>query len=251
MVSTGAPARGGRCARRRRAARAGCSLLTPGQEDELRAFCSLVARRMSDGEQARLGAGAASSSAASGRAGLEALSDNLLALRALLEHEDGPPGLLARRLSALCAAPEEAPELAARIEEAIALERSVRLGAAHPGAHGEQLAREVAEHLRALLRDVICGHLPERLGELADSIISEAAASLEPAVPIEDAAPSALPEALEQQLLREPFAAARTTAEEPDGETSEGETSPGYAPLSLEEIFGHAAQSEEILDVLV
>ena len=127
----------------------------------------------------------------------------------------------------------------------------MRFGAAHPGAHGEQLAREVAEHLRALLRDVICGHLPERLGELADSIISEAAAPAEPVAPIEDAAPSPLPGAPEQQLRQEPFAAARPAAEEADGETSDGEHAPASAPLSLEEIFSHAAESEEILDVFI
>ena len=215
-------------------ARGGTLLLTPDQEDELRAFCNLASRRPIEG--GRVDWALRRFELACERAGpLEALSDNLLALSALLEDAESPPGLLARRLAALCAAQEEAAELAARTEEAIALERSLRLGAAHPGAHGEELARELAEHLRALLRDVICGHLPERLGELADTIIAEALAP-----------PPAPPEP-----SRELFAAVMPAAG-PDGpESSEGGGPEPCAPLSLEEIFSHAAESEEILDVFI
>jgi hypothetical protein len=35
------------------------------------------------------------------------------------------------------------------------------------------LAREIEHHLRALLRDVICGHLRPELVELADSLLWE------------------------------------------------------------------------------
>ncbi len=81
-------------------ARGGTLLLTPDQEDELRAFCSLVSRRAFDGGRLewalrRFELGCERSSA------VDALSDNLLALSALLEDEDSPPGLLPRRLASL------------------------------------------------------------------------------------------------------------------------------------------------------
>jgi hypothetical protein len=216
--------------------RGGTLLLTPDQEDELRAFCNLVSRRAFDG--GRLDWALRRFELACDRAGaIDSLSDNLLALTALLEDQDSPPGLLPKRLAALCAAQEQATELSCRIEEAIALERSLRLGAAHPGPHGEELAREVAEHLRALLRDVICGHLPERLGELADGIIAEAAPPPPPAG---------------EQPQEQPFGAVGPAAGDPDGGVAPaGEQPEGCAPLSLEEIFSNAAQSEEILDVFI
>ncbi|HUH79832.1 MAG TPA: hypothetical protein VLZ06_00770 [Solirubrobacteraceae bacterium] len=214
--------------------RGGTLLLTPDQEDELRAFCNLVSGRAFEG--GTLEWALRRFELACERAGaLEALSDNLLALSALLEDEDSPPGLLPGRLAALCAAHEDVPELAGRIEQAIALERALRLGAAHPGAQGEELAREVAEHLRALLRDVICGHLPERLGELADGIIAEAQQS-------------------QPQLPQQPFEGPGAAPQEPgegEGAGACGEPPDGYTPMSLEEIFSNAAQSEEILDVFI
>ena len=154
-------------------ARGGTLLLTPDQEDELRAFCSLVSRRAFEGGRLewaleRFELGCERSSA------VDALSDNLLALSALLEDEHSPPGLLPRRLAALCAAHEDAPELARGWSRRSPSSARCASAAAHPGAQGEELARELAEHLRALLRDVICGHLPESLGELADGIIAEA-----------------------------------------------------------------------------
>ncbi|HTQ67747.1 MAG TPA: hypothetical protein VMI13_03565 [Solirubrobacteraceae bacterium] len=212
--------------------RGGTLLLTPDQEDELRAFCSLVSRRAFDGGRLewalrRFELGCERPNA------VEALSDNLLALSALLEDEDSPPGLLAKRLAVLCAAHDDVPELAGRIGQAIALERSLRIAGTYPGGHAEELALEVAEHLRALLRDVICGHLPERLGELADGIIAEAeqARSEQPELPLGGPGPAA----------EDPAGAAGGDDDQPDG----------YTPLSLEEIFGNAAESEEILDVFI
>ena len=211
-------------------ARGGTLLLTPDQEDELRAFCSLVSRRAFEGGRlewalGRFELGCERSSA------VDALSDNLLALSALLEDEHSPPGLLPRRLAALCAGHEDAPELAERMERAVALERSLRIGGAHPGGEGEELGRELAEHLRALLRDVICGHLPENLGELADGIIAEA-----------DQA---------RALQDEQSAVAAVAAAEPVDTPPSDEPVEAYTPLSLEEIFSHAAQSEEVLDVFI
>jgi hypothetical protein len=103
---------------------------------------------------------------------LEALSDHLLALRALLEPEGPASGLLAGRLAALCAVPEERAGLARRVLKAIALERDVITGAAVEHASCDALVAELAGHLRAVLRDVVSGHLPPDLVRCADSLRS-------------------------------------------------------------------------------
>ncbi len=102
---------------------------------------------------------------------LEALSDHLLALRALLEPEGPASGLLAARLAALCATPEERAGLTRRVVKAIALERDVIAGAAVEHASCDALVAELAGHLRAVLRDVVCGHLPPDLVRCADSLL--------------------------------------------------------------------------------
>jgi hypothetical protein len=139
-------------------------------EDELRAFCNLVSRRAPhDNELAwalrrfELGCERAT--------GYEALSDHLLALRALLEPEGPSSGLLAGRIAALCATPEDRAKLTKRMVKAQALERAVIAGTADERASGLALARDVADHLRALLRDVICGHLDSNLAPLADELL--------------------------------------------------------------------------------
>lgn len=151
-------------------------LVTADQEDELRAFCNLVSRRApEEGPLAwslhrfELGCERASE--------YEALSDYLLALRALLggpretEPEGSSSNLLAVRLAALCATPEHRATLAERTLAAIALERAVVAGAAVEHAGGLELVRSLSGNLRALLRDVICGHLPDDLVGLADEIL--------------------------------------------------------------------------------
>jgi hypothetical protein len=47
------------------------------------------------------------------------------------------------------------------------------LAPAEPGV--DALVDELAEHLRALLRDVICGHLDPDLRSVADELLAEAA----------------------------------------------------------------------------
>lgn len=146
--------------------------LTADAEDELRAFCSLVARRTPNaGELAwalrRHELGCERPSAAEG------LTDHLLALRALLEPEGPAANRLPGRLAALCALPGERAQLAARVAEATELERGVIAGlAGGRGAAAEALGAELADHLRALLRDVLCGHLRPGLRGLADELIA-------------------------------------------------------------------------------
>src|SRR5664280_2850844 len=74
---------------------------------------------------------------------------------------------------------------------ALELERAVVEGAAVEHAGGEALARDIGDHLRALLRDVICGHLDPDLVALADDILLRSGA------PEQDEAPPAPPSAEE------------------------------------------------------
>ena len=148
------------------------------QEDELRAFCNLVSRRAPEGDElawalARFELGCQRERA------LDGLTDHLLALRALLAcPRDGEPegaagGLLGRRLAALCAAPEQRDALSGRVGDALALERSFIAGAVIRGAGAFALVEEMGEHLRAILRDVICGHLDANLVGLADELLAK------------------------------------------------------------------------------
>jgi hypothetical protein len=101
----------------------------------------------------------------------EALSDYLLALRVLLEPEGSSSGLLPGRLAALCAVPERRTQLAERVTHAVALERSIIAGTAPARAGADALVAAMGDHLRALLRDVICGHLDADLDRVADELI--------------------------------------------------------------------------------
>ena len=103
------------------------AVVTAEQEDELRAFCNLVSRRAPHGNEVawalrRFELGCERESA------FEALTDHLLALRALLEPEGPASGLLPGRLAALCATPEQRVELTERARQALALEREVMTG---------------------------------------------------------------------------------------------------------------------------
>ncbi|HEV2974297.1 MAG TPA: hypothetical protein VGX69_04795 [Solirubrobacteraceae bacterium] len=148
----------------------GMLVVTPEQEDELRAFCNLVSRRAPhDNDLAwalrRFELGCERDSP------WEALSDHLLALRALLEPEGPASGQLAGRLAALCATAEERAELTERMTRAIALERSLIAGTATKSSASQTLVDDVAKHLRSLLRDVICGHLDPDLAVIADELL--------------------------------------------------------------------------------
>jgi hypothetical protein len=140
------------------------------QEDELRAFSSLIGRRTPrSGELAwalrRFELGLERPSPR------EALTDHLLALRALLEPEGPASGRMPGRLAALCAVPEERHDLAERAAQAVALERAIVAGLAPEGEAVDAVCGELGGHLRALLRDVLCGHLDSDLREVADHLL--------------------------------------------------------------------------------
>lgn len=148
----------------------GMLLVRPDQEDELRAFCSLIARRQPRNgalvwalRRYELGCERASE--------YEGLTDHLLALRALLEPQRASDGLLSGRVAALCAPPEMRRQAAERVLEALALERAVLAGEAVRRAADFELCREIASHLSALVRDVICGYLKGDLAALADELL--------------------------------------------------------------------------------
>jgi hypothetical protein len=148
----------------------GMLVVAADQEDELRAFCNLVSRRAPHGDELawalrRFELGCER------EIPYEALTDHLLALRALLEPEGQASGLLPGRLAALCATQGQRAQMAERIVQAVALEHDVVAGKAVEHAGGQALALEVADSLRALLRDVICGHLSADLAVVADEIL--------------------------------------------------------------------------------
>jgi hypothetical protein len=151
------------------------TLLSAAQEDELRAFCNLVARRTPRAGEVAWALGRYEM-ARERSTPFEALTDDLLALRALLEPEGPESGRLAQRLAALCALPQERAALADRIARAVMLERTIVAGLAQSESGADLLADELAGHLRALLRDVLCGHLDSDLRTLADELLAESAA---------------------------------------------------------------------------
>ena len=210
----------------------GMLVVSAEQEDELRAFCNLVSRRAPHANELawalrRFELGCERDSS------FEALTDHLLALRAILEPEGPASGLLPGRLAALCATPERRVELTERTVRALALEREVTIGAAAAHSGAQTLARDLADHLRALLRDVICGHLDPDLVGIADRLLltpveSEPAGltELDPAGPTE---------------LELAYADAVATAPE--------HLAP--ADMSVEQMLGDPSQAEQILDVFI
>jgi hypothetical protein len=150
----------------------GTLLIDEAAEDELRAFCNLTARRTPrTGEVAwalrRFELGCERPSA------FEALTDHLLALRALLEPEGPQSGRLAGRVAALCATPEQRLEVTERVAHAASFERSIVAGLAPLDGGVEKLLAEMTGHLRALLRDVLCGHLDSDLRVVADQLLAQ------------------------------------------------------------------------------
>src|SRR3954470_7876498 len=109
----------------------------------------------------------------------EALSDYLLALESLLDARDeSGRATLTLRLAALCAEEGERRAVQRRAELAFALERWVMGGGganAYLEALGPDTPRSIVlhleQHLRALLRDVVCGYLGSDLRAAADDVL--------------------------------------------------------------------------------
>jgi hypothetical protein len=154
------------------------------RQEEFRAFCKLIARRLPRPGAEDSGAGELAWALARFEMGceriaqFEALTDYLLALRALLEPEGPSSGRLAGRLAVICAPLEQRQALAQRAAYAVSLERAVVTGIApaiDPGCSADGLVEEMAEHLRAILRDALCGHLDADVRSVADELLAEAA----------------------------------------------------------------------------
>jgi hypothetical protein len=150
-------------------------MLEPEEEDPLRAFCSLVDRRTPRaGELAwalrRFELGCERPTA------LDALTDWLLAARALLA-EPGAPGYerVPERIAAICAHPEDRHLHAERVQRTVALERAAIAGLVRPEPEVEGLVASLGGDVRAILRDVLCGHLDPDLRAVADELLVEAA----------------------------------------------------------------------------
>jgi hypothetical protein len=107
----------------------------------------------------------------------QALSDYLLALRALLDATTAAgQASMAPRLAALCAEEGARHDVQHRLEAALELERFVMGGATGVRLDEEsprELVEEAESHLRALLRDVLCGYLDADLKGVADDILLE------------------------------------------------------------------------------
>jgi hypothetical protein len=149
-------------------------LLEPEEEDPLRAFCALVDRRTPRGGELawalrRFELGCERPSAT------EALTDWLLAGRALLVDHDkqGYEGL-AERLAAICAPVEERRALTERLSRAVGLERTAVAGLLRPEPEVETLIATLSGCVRAVLRDVLCGHLDPDLRAVADDLLAQA-----------------------------------------------------------------------------
>jgi hypothetical protein len=108
-----------------------------------------------------------------------ALSDYLLALRGLLDATTAAgEASMAPRLAALCAEEGAREAVQRRLEAALALERFVMGGGAGVRLNDDsprELVEDAENHLRALLRDVLCGYLEADLKGVADDILLDAA----------------------------------------------------------------------------
>jgi len=157
--------------------RAGGYSLEPGDREELSELFELVRLRP-------LGGGALPWALARFEMGcerafaLEGLSDHLLAVRALLDGEEPSPVGLSTRLAALCAEPGDRAPLETRVVQALELERLVMRGELDARAlraigadSADAVAHDLERHLRAVLRDMVCGYLDPDVKRIADDLL--------------------------------------------------------------------------------
>ena len=160
--------------------------LVEGEQEELREFLAAIDGSAQGGAPAwalsrfELGVGR--------RLEAEALPDYLLGLRALLDSgTDTGRSSLGLRVAVLCADEHERKRCQRRIELAVALERFVMGNGAdqdYLDVIGSETPRtlvdEVERHLRALLRDLMCGYLDPDLRSLADDLLLDQPERSEP-----------------------------------------------------------------------
>jgi hypothetical protein len=153
-------------------------LIAAEQEDELRAFYNLVeSRRPSRGVVAW--ALARFEMGCERLVAFEALTDYLLALRALLDPAGSDSRRLAERLAAICASPEQRSVVIHQVRRAVLLERAVISGGDLADPDADELTDQIGEHLSALLCDVLCGHLEPDLVKVADELLADASPAAE------------------------------------------------------------------------
>jgi hypothetical protein len=153
------------------------------------------------------------------RVALDGLSDHLLALRALLDRGDATAGEMARRVGALCAEPAHRQAVQETVEHAFRLERLVMRGdvdSAYLQAIGvsspDAVVAELEDNLRALLRDMVCGHLALDLTGIADELLRTSPGRTDEIKVTAPPAPS--PPAPEFVVRKTQTAAEQPTAEE-------------------------------------
>ena len=156
----------------------GVLVIEPERVEDLRTFLALVARHTPrHGEVAW--ALRRFELAGERSAPAEALTDLLLALRALLEPEGPVSSELPGRLAALCAEASGRAALTARIAQIVLIEQAIVTGRSG-GPEVAEAVTQLAGHLRALLRDVLCGHLDADLARIADAIVGRPVPTLLP-----------------------------------------------------------------------
>jgi hypothetical protein len=195
---------------------------------------------------------------------LDGLSDYLLATRALLDRGDSSPEGLARRLGALCAEPAHRRAVEDSVEQAFRLERLVMRGsvdAAYLDSIGvgspDMVVRAIEDNLRALLRDLVCGHLGPDLVGIAEGLLS----ARPPLDAAKDApAPEPPPEAdfvvhrTRPERLFEPteeLTIEETVIEEPDAaepDTAEPDTEETVAVGGVREVEPEGEAQDWLLD---
>jgi hypothetical protein len=149
---------------------AGDCLLSSEEEDPLRAFCGLVSRRTPRAGELAWALRRFELGCERGNV-VEALTDWLLVAKALFADVDraGYDGV-AERIAAICAELPDRQRLEARVREAISLERAAMAGFVRSGSEVDALVCELGGCLRAVLRDVLCGHLDPALRRVADDL---------------------------------------------------------------------------------
>src|SRR6185503_18123855 len=155
----------------------------------------------------------------------EALSDYLMALKALLDaNDEAGRASLSLRLAALCAEEPDRRAVQRRTELAFALERFL-IGGGSADAYVDEvgsespavLTSEIEACVRALLRDILCGYLDADLRRTADDILLTSGGPVE----IEardlrtDPEPEAEPDTTEIEAVEPPKPKAKPRAKRP------------------------------------